>query len=733
MSGSAPPSSSRMASKAAGLGKEGLRLLKSMHKMIEEDRSSYTVSKFNADFTSYASINEQRMKSIEASIRSISAAGLTFAKGGKVNVAVNTVSTMMDKLAGNASLGSKAVEALAKNMELFPQMAERSQQFAEKLGLQAASLDRLGISFQTYTKNVEIAQNMFQMSQKEVLGLNEGLKQLADDLKMLPSTVSTNFQLVAKSLSYEGPKVAEQFKKMQMLSQQTGVSVGSLMSGFGDRLDTMSGAAQFVGQLNAILGTNAFSPNEILMMDESERMIKIRETIRAHPIYDDIMAGGKLGKFALNTMSKVIGYSKEDTRKYLTGNLSQSTVDAVGGKGITAAKKGGREAASAKSQLNQQLSDLPAQLGTKLTDAITKGLTDEKFMETIRKRTQEMQKLYLSPQDQAMVGERGRVIGVAGRAAGGDFLKDQGDIFSQFARRPGDDKLRDLANAMLSGQAVQQTGRFGMKGLNAIVETLGMTGPGNKTKTDRMNKTYRAISRVPEIVRVLEALQTLPVSEASDPLRKKLGGIISKIGTGDVSQKEIDDALKSFEEVLGPKNFLAQAFRQSDGIVDFKEAQMIAMARKFVGEDNLGAYRTMIRIARDDGNSEGTFEERLEEALIKEIGGDKIGGVSADASLIDKIRAEASATPEEVEKLMKASNQAGMTPSRAPAGRQSGPTSPFGSSTPATPTSPLQGMSFDQILNYLINMDKLTFLFKLPNDAVVPITNAAFKREGAKD
>ena len=731
---SPPPSSGpNVASKIPGIGKEGLRLLKSMHKMIEEDRSSYTVSKFEGDLTAYASINEQRMKSIEASIRSISAAGLTFAKGGKINEAVNTVATMMDKLAGNASLGSKAVEALSKNMELFPMLAEKSGEFAEKLGLQAATLDRLGISFQSYTRNIEIAQNMFGMSQKQVIGLNEGLKSFADEIKMLPSVVSSNFQLVAKSLSYEGPKVAEQFKKMQMLSQQTGVSVGTLMSGFGERLDTMGGAAQFVGQLNAILGTNAFSPNEILMMDESERMIKIREVIRNHPIYDDIMKGGKLGKFALNTMSKVIGYSKEDTRKYLSGNLSQNVVDDIaGGAGkVTAAKKGGKEAESAKSQINAELSALPERLAPKLSDAITKGLEDSEFMERITNRTLEMQKLFLTPADQAMVGERGRVIGLAGRTQGA--FAGQGDIFSQFALKPEDEKLRDLNRAMLSGQRIQQIGRFGVGGLANIVEGLTFTGTGMKTSDDRMDATYRAIARLPEITRVLEALQTLPVSPASEQLRNKMGGIISKIGKGGATQKEIDEALADFQNVVGPKGFLGQAFRKQDGVVDFKEAQMIAMARKFVGEENLGAYRAMIRVARDDGNKEGTFESRLEGALINEIGGDKVAAFKDQSgSLIEAIKNQdgVSLSEEDVKRM----NQEGMTPARSPVSRgRAVPVSPLGASNNQTQTPvipPGSSFALDATLNALVNTGKLQFIFKLPDGSEKPIVDAAFKQEG---
>ena len=152
------------------LGKDALSRLKNIEKILEEERSTYTVTGLDA-LTGYSTMIEARMKTIESSIKTISAAGLTFAKGGKIDIALTNVATLMDKMAGNAELGSAAIAALSKNMELFPMLAEKQTAYAESLGLQAASLDRLGISFQQYTQNVDIAQNMFNMTQEQILSL----------------------------------------------------------------------------------------------------------------------------------------------------------------------------------------------------------------------------------------------------------------------------------------------------------------------------------------------------------------------------------------------------------------------------------------------------------------------------------------------------------------------------------------------------------------------------------
>lgn len=607
------------------LGKGALARLKNIEKILEEERSTYTVTGMGL-VTGYADMVEARMKSIEESIRTISAAGLTFAKGSKVNIALNTVSTMMDKLAGNAKLGSDAISALSKNMEIFPMLAETSTGFAESLGLQAASLDRLGISFQQYTKNIDIAQNMFNMTEKQVLGLNQGLKDFADEMKMMPSVVSNNFQLVAKSLGYEAPKIAEQFKNMQRLSQQTGVSVGTLMSGFGERLDTVSGAAGFVSQLNAILGTNAFSPNEILMMDEDERMLRVREVIRAHPIYGEIMSGGKIGKFALNTMSKVIGYSKEDTRKFLSGNIEGGVF-----------KPG--EADSAKSKAAKGVSEAAQaseQLGT-LVKQLEKGLSPKELISAITKNTETMQNLYLSPTDRALVGERGKMIGAVG-----SFGERGGrDIFAQAAKDPTNQRVSDLQSAMFKGMKAQALTRFGIGGLDELVESLqsaeGFKGTAFSTtdtagEAKRLNASLIAISRMPQITRVFEALQTLPITPRTAELRKKLGNLISKVGQGTPPDAE---EMKKIEgevaDLLQNSAQLAKPFRKGDDDITYLETQAIASASKLTGKGALGFYRKTIRLARESTNDED-FKTRFEEMKVAA----EADGIRFDQAELDK-------------------------------------------------------------------------------------------------
>lgn len=587
---------------AAGAGiKQVLAKLAGIQSLIEKERSTYSVSNFEV-ISGYAGMVEERLKTVESSIRTISQAGLTFSKGGKVNEALNSVASIMDKLAGNAQLGADAVVALSKGMEQFPMMAEANTKYAESLAAQAASLDRLGISFQQYTKNVDIAQNMFNMTKDQVRGLNEGLKDFADEMRMLPSVVSQNFQLVAKSLSYEGPKVLEQFKKMQTMSQQTGVSVGSLMTGFGDRLDTMSGAASFVGQLNAILGTNAFSPNEILMMDESERMIKIREVIRNHPIYDDIMSGDKLGKFALNTLSKVVGFSKEDTRKYLSGNMDKATADRIAGSSVRVKTRGDQEESAKTSVMTATgVSErLDAAFKAFSEAQIQAGIDNKQLFAKLIERTDLMKTVFLSREDAARAGERGRVLGFEG-----DFAREgavsAADIFSR-AEVSGDAEAQKQATQFMRDLTTKGAINFGVGGQEGLPDLMNRLYKLNAFKKlsneEALPAFLRASFRYPQITRLLQTFQTLPNNAAGD-FAKELGNLIELAGGAEQMQsagdiKKFADSIRAAES---PK--MALAFRQADDQVTSFEARLLAAAKKTVGTESMGIYRFMLRKFRE--------------------------------------------------------------------------------------------------------------------------------------
>ena len=181
------------------------------------------------------------------------------------------------------------------------------------------------MSVGSFAKNVDSAIFSFALNEKQVRSFNFAIKDMANSLKMAPEEVSRNFQLLTKNLAYDFTTIKDQFVKFQKLSLQTGISVGDLSSGFGARMDTIQGASSAAASINQLLGRNAFSATELLMMDDATRAEKIREAIITDPaIMGDIKAGSAAGKFALASVVEALpGFDRDTARRFLmTGDAS---------------------------------------------------------------------------------------------------------------------------------------------------------------------------------------------------------------------------------------------------------------------------------------------------------------------------------------------------------------------------------------------------------------------------
>ena len=236
-----------------------------------------------------------------------------------------------DTFLHNLKAGPAAMAALASGMETgqFENFVEVLGDSAGLLATNAASLQKLGLSMNSFAKNIDVMTYSFNAQESQVKSINQELFNFAKSVKQLPSVVSSNFQLVAKSLAYSFPKIQSEFIKIQEMSAKTGLSVNKLMGTFGQQSDTIGGASSFAAGLNTILGKNVFSATQILMMDESQRMTATRDALKESQIYKDYMSGdNKLKKFALRAIAGKIGMSTDETRRFLDGGDGGTGKDA---------------------------------------------------------------------------------------------------------------------------------------------------------------------------------------------------------------------------------------------------------------------------------------------------------------------------------------------------------------------------------------------------------------------
>lgn len=269
-----------------------------------------------------ATMREQDIKTLDAQMRAILATGAAFAPDSDFNKGLAFAIKQQNKMFAQPKEGAEAYASLALNLNQFNKMTgkafDKTGSFTGRLADQAATLKKLGLSVNEFTSNIDTAIYDLGMGQKGVEGFNLTIKQLSEDLDMLPGQVSRNFRAIAKDLMYESSMIKEEYAKLEILAQKTGLSATEIASQFGGSMDTISGASSAAANLNAMLGRNAFSATQLLGMTESERAEAVREAIQADSnIMADIQAGGVQGKFALKSVAEAMGMSGADARRFI--------------------------------------------------------------------------------------------------------------------------------------------------------------------------------------------------------------------------------------------------------------------------------------------------------------------------------------------------------------------------------------------------------------------------------
>ena len=315
----------------------------------------------------------EESRQIKELLEDVAELGAVFAVDGPLASGLANTTKELNLLLGDPRLGGKAFKSLVENLQGFGQMSRsgvlQAENFTEALGKQAAVLNQLGLNMGQFQQNVDTAVYSFGMSAKEVQKLNMDLVKLADTFDMLPGQVSRNFNLVAKNLAYDSEMIKEQFVKMQQLSLSTGVDVGTIQSRFGKGMDTISGASQAAASINALLGTNAVSATQLLMMPDAERAEFIRGLLKDDTaLQASLSAGGAEGKFAMQTAAEVLGMDVDTARRFID----------------TGEREGAGEK-SVKSQVGKQVGDQ----FSKASKPFVKGLGDltgelQKFVRTIK-------------------------------------------------------------------------------------------------------------------------------------------------------------------------------------------------------------------------------------------------------------------------------------------------------------------------------------------------------------
>lgn len=326
------------------------RLKKAEDKIARNDDDLGTIGDIGVDGGFFNTLNQNanQLNKMVTELNRLNKEGLTFARDPAFQRGMKNVTESIDQMLGSAERGAKTYGALFQQLKGFAQMSsvvfdknapggprvlnQQVRTLSDSLAEQGAILNELGVSLSDFKSNIDSAVYSFGLNKQEVLDFNLQLKDLANNLQMMPSEVSRNFQLVSKNMAYDLGTIKDEFVKIQKLSLGTGVDTQAIVSTFGQRMDTIQGSSGAAASLNQILGGQYFSGNQLLRMTESERANAIRSAFMNNDaLMQDIKMGGKSSSFALQSIAESMpGMDIDQVRRFILTGKKDSVKAAVG-------------------------------------------------------------------------------------------------------------------------------------------------------------------------------------------------------------------------------------------------------------------------------------------------------------------------------------------------------------------------------------------------------------------
>lgn len=166
----------------------------------------------------------------------------------------------------------KAMGTFATNFSLF-----NPNRVNEDLVLNIARLEKIGVAGADAAKSMDLMVRAFNMSETAAADLTTDLALLGKELGITAGKMISDFNAVSGELVGFGDDMVNVFTDLQRQAKATGMEISSLV-GIAKKFDTFSDAANAVGSLNAVLGTN-LGTIEMVNASFDDRLHMLREEI----------------------------------------------------------------------------------------------------------------------------------------------------------------------------------------------------------------------------------------------------------------------------------------------------------------------------------------------------------------------------------------------------------------------------------------------------------------------
>ena len=175
-----------------------------------------------------------------------------------------------------AAAASESAQALYGTFTDFTFASTAQQQSLTQTG---ALLNRLGVSYSDYAKNIQMSTKALGMSTEEAEANQADLALMARNMGVPVAQLSSQYASMAPKLAKLGSAGNKAFKDLARVQKITGLEMEKVLA-ITDKFDTFEGAADQAGKLNAALGGNFVNAMDLMMeTDPVKRFEMIRDSI----------------------------------------------------------------------------------------------------------------------------------------------------------------------------------------------------------------------------------------------------------------------------------------------------------------------------------------------------------------------------------------------------------------------------------------------------------------------
>jgi hypothetical protein len=214
--------------------------------------------------------------------------------------------------------------------EGFSQFVFLSDAVRDSLTVQAATMDKLGVSSETTAQTLNTLTFSLALSREEALATQRSMIGLATALGVPPRQMMADFNAALPSLAKFGRDAIRVFEGLAKTARETGTSVSDLTAIVGDQMDTFEGSTRVAGRLAQAFGRDLVSGTQLLMASEEERIEILRDVVRlSGQRFED------MGKFQRIAVANAAGINDMNVANQLFNESQNQTAQTIGDTNIS--------------------------------------------------------------------------------------------------------------------------------------------------------------------------------------------------------------------------------------------------------------------------------------------------------------------------------------------------------------------------------------------------------------